>query len=678
MDLHDHNDHNNSENIELLTIEPNSDFSDNKFPTESYKNFKCFNLQQKINQLYQDYLIKWNSKEIYSYFCFIRGNPLWKEVKQNLRAGVTVSLVSVPLSISLAIAGSATPVMGVVSAFWAGLAASMIGGSHYNIVGPTGALSGTLASVSQTLGVDALSILSIMAGLLCILVWLLRLDKYVMFIPSSVIHGFTVGVAFIISLNQLNSAFGLTNIPPKETFLENVWESLKGMGHTDPYSFLFFFINFVALFLLLRKWPNIPWAIIISGIGILFGFLSTKNIIPLHLQTLYSKYGELKFQLVKFPKINKSILDLSLITSSFGVAFIAILETLISARIADSMTKTEHNQSREVLGVGVANLLSGIMGGIPATAALARTALNVKSGATSRVSAIINSFCVLILSFLVLPLFQFIPMPTVAALLTLVAVRMIDSHHLLYMWKYDKKMFWVAMLSAIVCIVIDTMAGIIVGGVVSLMIFIDQMSTGHSEAQLNKGHKVLSQVDLTKLDSHNKKLDKATYTELAEYIKEKGFPPADKVPEVEEFGDTLVYRIGGQLTYINAIAHINRCKIFSKDRSIKNIIISLRYLWYIDLDGVDSLKMMIDKLEKENTKVLLSGIINGNVSNMLEKHSWYQERVENKTVFPSYIEALQAIDSTGDDHHIQENIDDEILENNSVISIINTTTNNTI
>ena len=162
-------------------------------------------------------------------------------MRKNWKSGITVSLVSIPLSISLAVAANSTPIMGIITAFWAGLIASIFGGSNYNIVGPTGALSGILAMFAITYGVASLPALAIMSGLIILIFFILHFERYIILIPSSVIHGFTLGVAFIIGLNQLNSALGLQGLNQHEKFIRNVMESFTHIGQFDGGTAILFF-----------------------------------------------------------------------------------------------------------------------------------------------------------------------------------------------------------------------------------------------------------------------------------------------------------------------------------------------------------------------------------------------------------------------------------------------------
>ena len=150
-------------------------------------------------------------------------------LKDNWKAGLSVALVSIPLSISLAVASNASPTAGIITAIWAGLVAAFFGGSNFNIVGPTGALSGTIAAYGILYGVNEIALLTIVAGIFIIAAYFLKLERYLIFVPSSVIHGFTLGIAFVIGLSQLSYAFGLKSIPHHKELIPNVIEVFTGL-----------------------------------------------------------------------------------------------------------------------------------------------------------------------------------------------------------------------------------------------------------------------------------------------------------------------------------------------------------------------------------------------------------------------------------------------------------------
>ncbi len=531
-------------------------------------------------------------------------------LRSNLKSGITVSLVSLPLSISLAIAGGATPIMGVITGIWAGLVAALFGGSNYNIVGPTGALSGLLALYAMTYGVQILPILAIIAGLVILLSYFLKVDKYIVFIPSSVIHGFTLGVAFIIGLNQLNFATGLKGLPTHERFIENVIESIKHISSTSAIALGLFLCTLALLFIFLKKLPKIPGPIVVSLLGILLGYLSTQGFLPFSVQTLFTKYGDLQATLFSFPHFGTEFFNFALWKAGAAIAVIAILETLISAKIADKMTKTKFHQKKEMLGLGLANIAAGLFGGIPATAALARTALNVKSGATHKASAVINSLSVIAISLLLLGFFKYLPLPIVASILVYVAIRMVEREHFIHFLKHDKTAFVLSLVVAAITIVEDPIIGIMVGSVIALLMFISQLAKGQSEITLNKNKKMVERIS-----------------------------GEDVMAGKKIHADVAVYRFAGQLSYINATSH---AETLEKIAGVKTLILSFRNLFFVDVDGVEVLKEVIESLERKNQDLYVTGIPSSLKSHI--KHvAWYKNLEKNGKVFESTSDALETL-----------------------------------
>ncbi len=529
-------------------------------------------------------------------------------LKSNWKSGLTVSLVSIPLSVSLAVASQTSPVVGIITAIWAGLLAAILGGSSFNIVGPTGALSGILAAYALSHGADSLSMLAIVAGVFILVAYVLQLEKYLTFIPASTMHGFTLGVAFIIGLNQLNFAFGLTGLATHEKFIDNLAESLAHISSSSLITLAVFLAFLIGLFAFQKFLPKIPGAIILAPLGIVLGYLSTTGIIPVQLLTLGAKYQDIVPALFIAPKLS---FEGSLIVPAITVALIAILETMISAKIADGMTKTKHNKRKEMFGLGIANLASGFMGGIPATAALARTSLNIKTGATSKMSAAISSIAIVLISFILLTYFKFIPLAVIAAILVFVAIRMVETEHFLRMFKIDKKSFFISMAVAFVTIYEDPIIGILFGTAVALLMFMENLSKGQFELVINNANKEI--------------VDKISGNELE---------------EVPGHADTLVYSIKGQLAYINGQAHISRFE--HKLNGSKNIIIRMRELYFIDLDGVDALEEIGEIVGNLHKQVYLTGI-NPLIENMLKESRFYQQVKASGHIFAKTSDALKSL-----------------------------------
>lgn len=532
---------------------------------------------------------------------------LTENIRKNLKSGLTVSLISIPLSVSLAVASGVTPVIGVMTAIWAGLIAAAFGGSNFNIVGPTGALSGIIATFVFTQGIEGVSMLAIVAGIAILAAYFLRLERYLILVPSSVIHGFTLGVAFIIGLNQLNFALGLKGLPAHEKFSGNLLESLKHIPDASLSAVAIFVLFFVALLAFKKYVPKLPGAIFLAPIGILLGYLGQTHAIPLQLETLGMKYGNIDFHLFAAPHFFYSA---KLMKSALVIALIAILETMLSAKIADGMTKTKHNERKEMLGLGLANVVSGLFGGMPATAALARTSLNVKTGADHKTSAIINSIAVAIISLFLLRFFQFIPMAVIAAILVFVAVQMVETEHFFRFFRFDKTIFGISMAVAVVTVVEDPIVGILLGVVLSLLVSVDKMTHGHYDMRPNRS-------DMEDTDGSKD----------------------GKGKEIEESHDVLLYSFRGRLVYFNSRAHVSRFE--TGLAQYKYIILRLREVYYVDLDGMEALNEIISIIESRGQKVILSSI-DPNVVDALRSGIEGFGRLEKEgMIFPKTEDALK-------------------------------------
>lgn len=499
------------------------------------------------------------------------------QIKNNWKSGLSVALVSIPLSFSLAIASGAGPMAGIITAVWAGLISGIFGGSNYNIVGPAGALAGILIAYATVYGASILPFLAILSGVLILIIWYLGWDKYLVFVPSSVIHGFTLGVALTIGFGQINSAFGISGIESHETAIANLFETLKNLDLVNYSSLIPFVIGLVVLFTLLKFKPLWPGVVVLSILGIVFGYLSVNEYLPYAFQTVGAKYHNLSGNLFVFPSLSALLSNdlfsgmsrlsqiITLLKFSSVIAFIAVLETLISAKTADGMTKTKFNQKRETLGVGLANIASGIFGGLPASGVFARTALNVKSGAKSNYSQIINSLAVGVISMVFISGFNYLPLSITASILVYISIRMVTAEHFKKLYKFDKSTFGLSIIVAGLTFGLDATTGILVGTLVALL-----MSA--------------------------KKLSEA---ELGSYSDPENFNPE------EERDRAIVYRISGPLTYFNSKSHIERIKNLSSN---KPVIFNLRHLHYIDVDGYEAMDEILDSLNERKIKVCIVGV----------------------------------------------------------------------
>ncbi len=536
------------------------------------------------------------------------GGENMQKFKQNLKSGLTTSLVSIPLSVSLAVASKTTPTVGIITAVWAGLIASIFGGSNYNIIGPTGALSGLLAVFAMQYGMESLAMIAIVTGIIILLAFAFKIERFLVFVPASTIHGFTLGVAFIIALNQANYALGITGLESKEKFIENVYLTVEHIGSASITTFLVF-MAFLATLMLLKKFaPKIPGAVLLSPVGLILGYLTTIQFLPISLFTLESKFGDISGSLFIAPKI---YFNYELLSASLVVALIAILETMISAKVADGMTKTKHNKRKEIFGLGLANIGAGLFGGMPATAALARTSLNIKAGATDKTSATINSVIIAIISLLFIKYFKFMPLAVIAAILVNTAINMVEREHFERFFRTDKVSFIISLLVAFITIYEDPIVGILFGVAISLFVFMDKMSKGQFELVINDENKKIS-----------------------------GRVVGDKI-DGDEFnikGETLVYSITGQLAYINGQAHISRFE--QGINGYKNVVLRLRGVHFVDMDGVDTFDEILEIIKSKGGQVYITGVTRL-IEDMLMESDDYRELKEKGHIFASTGDALK-------------------------------------
>jgi SulP family sulfate permease len=372
------------------------------------------------------------------------------------------------------------------------------------------------------------------------------------------------------------------------------------------WTLLFFVVGFIFLLIWKKFIKTIPGVIVLAPVGMILGYISSVGIINVQFQTLFSKFGDISGNLGSFARI-PFILNKEIIIGALAVSLVAILETLLSAKIADGMTKTKHSSRKEVLGLGLANMVSGIFGGIPATAALARTSVNIKSGASDRMSATISSLSVLVISVAFLSLFKYLPLAVVASVLVFTAMQMVELKHFAKIYRNDKSALFVFIAVAIITVVEDPMMGILAGATMALLIFANKMSSSETEITLNKNKQIIRRVNAAELVS--------AYNNC----------------------DVVVYRFAGQLNYVNSQSHANNLALI--DDKVKTVILSLRNLFYVDMDGADSLGDAIETLENSGKKVFISAV-NGPASDVLKRENWFIKMKTENRIFPSTQDAL--------------------------------------
>jgi sulfate permease, SulP family len=442
-------------------------------------------------------------------------------------------------------------------------------------------------------------------------------------------------------MGQLPAALGL-----QVSGLGNV---VHNLAHINWWAFGIFSSMLTVLLLLAHFVPKFPWSILFAVIGVGIGYGQSAGLFSLGLETLLSRYNTIPRAVWDFTLYTdvQQLLDAlnldsisMLISGSLGISLIGILETLISARIADGYSHEHTEARRETFALLAGNLASGLMGGIPATAALARTSLNLRSGATSRMAGVINSIVVAVTSLAVLPYFSYVPMCVIAAILFMVAARMIDYHDMYQMFRLDKSMLSLCLFTASLCVFTDTTTGMMIGAVIALLMVTDVQSVGSADVSfLSKRGAVSTETpNLSELDR-----------ETADFAKviQKAINPDFHNEAHEKFDDTLVYRITGNLTYVNSFAHMSRLERLSVAK-YQHVIFSLRFVHYMDLDGALTFKQMIDLLHSKGIEVFISGP-NRMVRRQLEKHTFYCDLQRQGKEFEIYLDALAHLRKRKDD-----------------------------
>lgn len=348
----------------------------------------------------------------------------WRAFLADLLAGVTVAMVALPLCIAIAIASGAEPEKGIVTAIVAGLLISLLGGSRVQIGGPTGAFIVVVYGVITQYGYDGLVLATFMAGFILLIAAMLRIGTLISYIPEAVVDGFTVGIAVIIATSQLQDLFGLEAKPIPADFLEKL-PALWGLRESfTPSALAVGLVTIVLIVALRRLAPRLPGLIIAVGITSAAAILLTFPI-----DTLGGRFGALpdRLPMPAIPEISVARL-LELLPSAFVIAFLAGVESLLSALVADRMIGGSHRSNAELLAQGAANIGSSLFGGLPATGAIARTATNVRAGGKTPVAGIVHALTILAVMMLAAPLAGYLALPALAGLLMVTAWNMSEPH----------------------------------------------------------------------------------------------------------------------------------------------------------------------------------------------------------------------------------------------------------
>ncbi|MEH2401188.1 SulP family inorganic anion transporter [Nostoc sp.] len=491
-----------------------------------------------------------------------RLGSLFSGLRGDLTGGLTAAVVALPLALAFAVASGVEPKAGLYTAIVAGIVAAIFGGSSVQITGPTGAMAVILVAIVGKYGIEKVWIAGVMAGIIQIALGVAKLGQLVKFIPYPVTAGFTNGTAVIIFCGQLNNFFGL-QLPRSEHFLPGVWQSLS---HVEA-----------------LNWAAVGLAMVVIATTVLWPKINSTipgSLMALVLATAIAAYFHLAVPTIGsipqslpmphgIPHWNNFRLIRELINPALALAALGSIESLLSAVVADGMTVSEkHNSDRELIGQGLANIIVPFFGGIPATGAIARTVINVRSGAKTRLSGVIHGVALAIFILTLAPLAAQIPLAALAGILMVVSVRMIEWKTIGLLIHATYSDFAVMILTWLVTILFDLVLAVEVGLIAAGALFIKQMS------------------DLS--------LVKIPETEV--------FPPGTPL----ELGrEIAVYRVDGPVFFGAA----ERFVTFVRHQpEVKYLILRLRYVPNMDTTGLVALEDIYHDLERHNCRLILTGL----------------------------------------------------------------------
>lgn len=491
-----------------------------------------------------------------------------KQFVQDLIAGVIVAIIALPLSIALALASGVNPEQGLYTAIVAGFLVSLLGGSRVQIAGPTAAFATIVAGIVATEGLDGLILSTIMAGIIMIVMGVCRFGGLIKYIPGTITAGFTFGIAVTIVIGQIKDFCGLKfQNAPIET-VDKIAEIVRCFGTFHWQAFVIGLISLAILILWPKKLDKIPAsliAVIVCSLIVKLADFPVNTIGDLY--TISNDPPKFVLPAVTFGRIR------ALLPNAFTIAILAAVESLLSCVVSDGMIGSKHRSNMELVAQGIANIGSALFGGIPATGAIARTAANVKNGGRTPIAGMVHSVVVLIILVVLMPYASLIPMPTIAAILFIVAYNMCGWKNIRSMMKTAPKSDIAVLLTTIILtVVFDLVVAIGAGLVLAALLFTKRM------ADVTEAHPWIDQDD-EDTDPDN--------------ILLKQIPP-----------HTRVYEINGPMFF----AASEKFRYMLDNKDLKVLIIRMRNVPAVDASGVESLAEIVRRCEKENIQVVFSHV----------------------------------------------------------------------
>ncbi|MDH5560267.1 MAG: C4-dicarboxylic acid transporter DauA [Deltaproteobacteria bacterium] len=517
--------------------------------------------------------------------------------KKDIIAGLTVGVIAMPLAMALAIASGVPPQYGLYTSIIAGIVVALAGGSQVNISGPTAAFVVVLFPIQQAYGIGGLAIATTMAGIIMIGFGIMRIGKIIQMIPYPVIIGFTSGIGVVIATLQIKNFFGL-EVDLSGNYIEKVIAITTSLPTLKPGDLFVGLITLLTLIIVQRINRHLPHYLIalLAGsitafvLGLIFPMTQIATIGNSFTYQINEAIGhgipsilpEIKWPW-EFPGVTGKAIGInyelirSLLGAAFSIAMLGAIESLLSSVVADGLAGTKHDPDSELVGLGIGNLIVPFIGGIPATAAIARTAASIRSGATSPVASIVHSVFILLAIIMFAGILAHIPMATLSAMLFLVAWNMSESRHFLRIIKAAPRPDVYVLLTCFsLTVFFDMIVSIISGVLLAGVLFIKRMN------------------ELT----------------TSKFIFEQELENVRQVPK-----DTIVYQINGPLFFGAAQKALS---VLQAQEDLKFVVIDMLNVHHIDMTGIVAFEFLLNELMRNKVFIVLNRL-NPDVLHKLRK-----------------------------------------------------------
>ena len=521
------------------------------------------------------------------------------QVAKDIIAGIIVAVIALPLSIALAISSGVSPEKGLITAIFAGFLISFLGGSKVQIGGPTAAFVTIIYSIIAEHGLDGLITAVIMAGIILVIMGLLRFGSLIRYVPKTITVGFTAGIAVTLFSGQLKDLLGLQidNVPAE--FIPK-WESyFANMNTLNIYSLAIG----IGCIIIIALWPKVNKVIPGSMIALIVSTLLVQ-VLHLPVDTIGSRFTEISsaIPIPALPSFSIATIN-KLFAPAITIAILGALESLLSAVVADEMIDDTHDSNMELVAQGIANITSGLFGGIPATGAIARTAANIKSGGKSPISGMVHAITLLFTMLLLMPLAKMIPMTTLSAILIVVAYNMSGWRTFKELLRAPKSDIIVLLVTFGCTVIFDLVVAIGFGMIMTMALFMKRVTDT---------------------------------TEIRDLVYEKVFE-GDLTEMLEDAaGKINIYQVNGPIFFGVVQDFIHKTK--ELNQSMEVLILDMRHTHAIDASAVDAINKLLAQCSKLNIKLYLTHV-NEQPARVL-KRMGFTDRLGEENIYETKTKAI--------------------------------------